>query len=205
VAKETKGVKKAIASWAKAKASEKNRRQQFGGGGGAPMGFGCAHALILSKVKAALGLDQCKMAITSAAPISVDVLEYFASLDICVYELFGQSECTGPHTTNFPHAWKVGTIGREFSAGVKTKKLESNGEFCLYGRHVMMGYMKMPEKTAEAIDEEGWLHSGDVAEIDADGFWKITGRIKELIITAGGENIVSSRSKKLVKMVEVVD
>ena len=196
MARETKGVKKAIAAWAKAKASEKNRLQQYGNGGGAPMGFGCAHALILSKVKAALGLDQCKMAITSAAPISVEVLEYFASLDIGVYELFGQSECTGPHTTNFPHLWKIGSIGKEVP-GVRTKKLESNGEFCMYGRHVMMGYMKMPEKTAEAIDSDGWLHSGDVADADSDGFWKITGRIKELIITAGGENIVSGADRQV--------
>jgi len=75
--------------------------------------------------------------------------------------------------------------------GVRTKAMDGIGEFMMYGRHVMMGYMKMPEQTAETIDEEGWLHSGDVAEVDGDGFWKITGRIKELIITAGGENIVS--------------
>lgn len=116
------------------------------------------------------------------------MLNYFASLDIPILELFGQSECTGPHTSNFRHAWKIGSIGREIP-GVKSKVIESNKEFCLYGRHVMMGYLKMEDKTAETIDADGWLHSGDVAEVDADGFWKITGRIKELIITAGGENI----------------
>ena len=77
------------------------------------MGFGCAHALILSKVKANLGLHHTKMCITSAAPISVEVLEYFASLDIPILELFGQSECTGPHTSNFSYAWKIGSIGRD--------------------------------------------------------------------------------------------
>ena len=75
--------------------------------------------------------------------------------------------------------------------GLKSKVSEGSGEFLMYGRHIMMGYMKMAEQTAQAIDEDGWLHSGDVAEQDKDGFWKITGRIKELIITAGGENIVS--------------
>jgi long-subunit acyl-CoA synthetase (AMP-forming) len=84
--------------------------------GGAPLGFGCAHALVLSKVKAALGLDRAKMCITSAAPISVQVLNYFASLDIPVLELFGQSESTGPHTSNFSNAWKIGSIGRDVSA-----------------------------------------------------------------------------------------
>lgn len=187
VGRSTTGVKKAIATWAKAKGLEKNRMQQFGGGGGAPLGFGCAHALILSKVKGALGLDQAKICITSAAPISVEVLEYFSSLDIPVLELFGQSECTGPHTSNFAYAWKIGSIGKNIP-GVKSKKADL-GEFCMYGRHIMMGYMKMEDKTKEAIDPEGWLHSGDVAEEDKDGFWSITGRIKELIITAGGENI----------------
>ena len=188
VSRSTKGVKRALAQWAKAKGLEKNRRQQYGGGGGAPMGFGCAYALILSKVKAALGLHQTKICITSAAPISVDVLEYFASLDIPVLELFGQSECTGPHTSNFSYAWKIGSIGRDIP-GVKSKQDAAMKEFCMFGRHIMMGYMKMEEKTKEAVDEEGWLHSGDVADMDADGFWTITGRIKELIITAGGENI----------------
>ena len=83
--------------------------------GGAPVGFGCAYALILSKVKAALGLEQTKICITSAAPISVEVLDYFASLDIPILELFGQSECTGPHTSNFSYAWKIGSIGRDVS------------------------------------------------------------------------------------------
>ena len=113
VARSTTGVKRALAQWAKAKGLEKNRRQQYGCGGGAPVGFGCAHALVLSKVKAALGLHQTKMCITSAAPIAVEILEYFASLDIPVLELFGQSECTGPHTSNFSYAWKIGSIGRD--------------------------------------------------------------------------------------------
>lgn len=188
VARSTTGVKRALAQWAKAKGLEKNRRQQYGCGGGAPVGFGCAHALVLSKVKAALGLHQTKMCITSAAPIAVEILEYFASLDIPVLELFGQSECTGPHTSNFSYAWKIGSIGRDIP-GVKTKQHANMSEFCMYGRHIMMGYMKMEDKTQEAVDNEGWLHSGDVAQVDADGFWSITGRIKELIITAGGENI----------------
>ncbi len=107
------GVKKALGAWAKAKGLDKNKRQQYGGGGGAPVGFGCAHALILSKVKANLGLHHTKMCITSAAPIAVEVLEYFSSLDIPILELFGQSECTGPHTSNFSYAWKIGSIGRD--------------------------------------------------------------------------------------------
>jgi len=184
----TTGIKKSIGSWAKGKGAEKTRLNQFGNGGGAPSGFGCANALILKKVKNALGLNECKLCFVGAAPISTDILQYFGSLDIPIYELFGQSECTGPHTTNFAGQWKIGSIGKTMS-GTSTKVVESNKEYCYKGRHVFMGYMKMPDKTAETIDAEGWLHSGDVATADNDGFWSITGRIKELIITAGGENV----------------
>lgn len=186
--KQTSGIKKVLATWAKQCGAEKNKNFQYGGSKAKPSGFGCAHALILSKIKQGLGFDQLKVAITSAAPISPTVLEYFASLDIQVHELFGQSESTGPHTSNFDYAWKIGSIGRDVQ-NCQSKVEPETKEFCMYGRHVMMGYLKMPEKTQETIDPEGWLHSGDIATADEDGFWKITGRIKELIITAGGENI----------------
>lgn len=182
------GLKKSIGAWAKGKGAEKTRLAQYGNGGGAPSGFGCANALLLSKIKNTLGLNECKLCFVGAAPISTDILSYFGSLDIPIYELFGQSECTGPHTTNFMGQWKIGSIGKTMS-GTSTKVIESNKEYCYKGRHVFMGYMKMPDKTAETIDAEGWLHSGDVATADNDGFWSITGRIKELIITAGGENV----------------
>jgi long-chain-fatty-acid--CoA ligase ACSBG len=188
IGKKTTGIKKIIATWAKGLAAEKNKNFQYGGNKVTPNGFACAHALILSKIKAGLGMDQLKVAITSAAPISPTVLNYFASLDIQIHELFGQSECTGPHTSNFDYAWKIGSIGRDL-INCKSKVDKENNEFCMYGRHIMMGYLKMPEKTIETIDPEGWLHSGDIATADKDGFWSITGRIKELIITAGGENV----------------
>ena len=127
----------------------------------------------------------------------MDTLQYFASLDIPIYEVFGQSECTGPHTVNAPGQWKIGTCGRPLY-GTQSKLDPASGELCYRGRHIMMGYMYMPKETAETIDSEGYLHSGDVAEFDEDdsnyspspsGFMKITGRIKDLIIGAGGENI----------------
>lgn len=186
-AKETTGLLKMLSTWAKSKGSEKNANFQYGGSKQIPSGFGCAHVL-LNKIKVALGLDQLKVAITSAAPISITILNYFASLDIQIHELFGQSECTGPHTSNFEYAWKIGSIGRDVQ-NVQSKIMPDSREFCMNGRHIMMGYLKMPEKTQETIDSEGWLHSGDIATADEDGFWSITGRIKELIITAGGENI----------------
>ena len=114
-----------------------------------------------------------------------------------MYEIFGQSECTGPHTVSYPGCWKIGACGQPLY-GSESKAAPGTGELCYRGRHIFMGYMYMPDKTAETIDDEGWLHSGDVAEFDDDnnpkipppsGFMRITGRIKELIITAGGENV----------------
>ena len=190
-------LKQMIGNWAKGKGTERARMLQYGNGGGAPCCFGLANAVVLSKVKEALGLDQAKVFFTAAAPISVDTLHYFASLDIPIYEVFGQSECCGPHTFTSAQAWKIGTCGRPMK-GTESKIAPDTNELCYRGRHIFMGYMYMPDKTAETIDEEGYLHSGDVAEFDDDtdhdltgpsGFMKITGRIKELIITAGGENV----------------
>ena len=107
VGRENSGIKKTLATWAKACGADHTKSLQFGQDSGAPWGYGCAHALVLSKVKDALGLDQCKGCFTAAAPISVDTLNYFASLDIPVFEVFGQSECTGPHTVSSPGQWKV--------------------------------------------------------------------------------------------------
>ncbi len=188
VARTTTGIKKSVAAWAKSCAAEKNQKAQFGGDGGFPFGFGLAHKAILSKVQDQLGLNCARACFTAAAPISKEILLYFASLDITVYEIFGQSECTGPHTINTYGHWKIGTCGQEIP-GVETKIDPSNGELCYRGRHIFMGYMKDPDNTMRTIDEDGWLRSGDMAKLDSDGFMSITGRIKELIITAGGENI----------------
>eukprot|EP01006_Ploeotia_vitrea_P029918 TRINITY_DN62381_c0_g1_i1.p1 TRINITY_DN62381_c0_g1~~TRINITY_DN62381_c0_g1_i1.p1 ORF type:complete len:506 (+),score=10.07 TRINITY_DN62381_c0_g1_i1:497-2014(+) len=195
--RETTGIKKTISTWAKGLGTDKSTRAQYGNGGGAPCLYGVANAIVFSKIKAALGLDNCKMCFTGAAPISLDTVNYFASLDIPIYEVFGQSECCGPHTFCMPGEWKIGSCGRPVS-GTITKIDPVTKELCYKGRHIFMGYMYMEEKTRETIDNEGYLHSGDVAEFDSDnkkdvpppsGFMRITGRIKELIITAGGENI----------------
>jgi len=195
--RESTGVKKMLSTWAKSCGSEHSRRCQFGGDRGAPFGYGCANSIVLSKIKEALGLDQAKYCYSAAAPITVETVEYFASLDIPIYEVFGQSECTGPHTVTSPLAWKIGYCGRPMP-GTETKIAPGTQELCYRGRHIFMGYMYMEDKTAETIDAEGYLHSGDVADFDENnvpgipppsGFMKITGRIKELIITAGGENV----------------
>jgi long-chain-fatty-acid--CoA ligase ACSBG len=195
--RETTGLKKVLSTWAKGCGAERTRRAQFGQDGGVSFGYGCAHSLVLSKIKTALGLDQCKYHYTAAAPIAQETLEYFGSLDIQIMEVFGQSECTGPHTASRPGAWKIGSCGRPMP-GTETMVAQGTDELCYRGRHIFMGYMYMDDKTAETIDSDGWLHSGDVATFDENntpgipapsGFMHITGRIKDLIITAGGENI----------------
>jgi len=189
--------KRSISAWAKSIGTERAKMSQYGASGGYPWMFGCAKKLILSKVRDALGLDKCKACFTAAAPIAPETLWYFGSVDIPVYEVFGQSECTGPHTVSSSSQWKIGYCGRPMR-GTATKIVKETGELTYKGRHIMMGYMHMPDKTEETIDSEGFLHSGDVADFDGNdfpevpspsGFMKITGRIKELIITAGGENI----------------
>ncbi len=193
----TTGIKSYISMWAKSVGRENSRLAQFGNSGGHPFGYGCANSLVFSKIKEALGLDKCRAAFTAAAPISIDTLNYFASLDLPVFEVFGQSECTGPHTVGIHNEWIIGTCGRPM-LGTHSKASKENGELCYTGRHVFQGYMYMPDKTAETFDAEGYLKSGDVGEFDEhdkpdvpgpSGFLRITGRIKELIITAGGENV----------------
>lgn len=147
------------------------------------------------KVRLALGLDRCRFCFTGAAPIQMETLNFFGALGIPVDEVYGMSECAGPTTLGVPTARKFGSCGK-IMPGCEIKlehqegrDKEGEGEICYRGRHIMMGYMNNPEKTRETIDADGWLHSGDVGRMDEDGFYYITGRIKELIITAGGENI----------------
>nr|XP_046241367.1 long-chain-fatty-acid--CoA ligase ACSBG2-like isoform X1 [Scatophagus argus] len=157
-----------------------------------PWGFSLANSLVFKKVRVALGLDRCKICFTGAAPITKDTLDYFMSLNIPLMEVYGMSESSGPHTVSSNEEYRITSCGKPMP-GCKTKldnpDQDGNGEVCFWGRHVFMGYLNMPDKTAEAIDQEGWLHSGDLGKHDQHGFLYITGRIKELIITAGGENI----------------
>ncbi|XP_029002872.1 long-chain-fatty-acid--CoA ligase ACSBG2 isoform X1 [Betta splendens] len=187
-------VRRKVAAWAKdvGLQTNLNKMSQNGAANHTPLSYHIAKKLVFKKVRKALGLDRCTRCYTGAAPITKDTLEFFLSLDVPLYELYGMSESTGPHTISLPDAYKLTSCGVELP-GCRTKlhnkDEEGNGEICFWGRHVFMGYLNMPEKTEEALDAEGWLHSGDLGKHDHQGFLFITGRIKELIITAGGENI----------------
>ncbi|NWR88239.1 ACBG2 ligase, partial [Furnarius figulus] len=184
-------LRRKVASWAKGVGLQTNLKR-MNGYSEESVNFRLAKHLVYRKVRKALGLDRCTKCFTGAAPISRETLEFFLSLNILVLELYGMSESSGPHTVSVPHSFKLSSCGKELT-GCRTlihnPDRDGIGEVCFSGRHIFMGYLNMEEKTREAIDEDGWLHSGDLGKHDKDGFLYITGRIKELIITAGGENI----------------
>uniref|UniRef100_A0A182P6G5 long-chain-fatty-acid--CoA ligase n=1 Tax=Anopheles epiroticus TaxID=199890 RepID=A0A182P6G5_9DIPT len=157
---------------------------------------------ILSKVKDALGFNRCLTLATAAAPMDRETKKYFMSLDLPIMEAFGMSETSGAHSLTAPDSYNFDTIGKPLG-GCETKidkpDERGHGEICMRGRHVLMGYIGEEAKTRDAVDEEGWMHSGDVGYLDEAGFMYITGRIKELIITAGGENIPPVHVENLVK------
>ncbi|XP_032955893.1 long-chain-fatty-acid--CoA ligase ACSBG1 isoform X1 [Rhinolophus ferrumequinum] len=151
-----------------------------------------ADYLVLAKVRQALGLAKCQKSFYGAAPMTADTQHFFLSLNIRLYSGYGLSETSGPHFMSSPRNYRLYSSGKVVPgcrAKLVNQDAEGTGEVCLWGRTVFMGYLNMEEKTREAIDADGWLHTGDVGRLDADGFLYITGRLKELIITAGGENV----------------
>lgn len=196
-----KGLKKKISVWARKKGVEGGYKAQQGLS--KPRGYGVARKLVFSKVCKALGLDRCHNFVTAAAPISLDTLEFFLSLGIAIYEVFGMSECCGPASLSWSKHYKTGWAGLPLPG--TEMKLTDDGELCVKGLNVMAGYYKNPEATAETIDSEGWLHTGDIAAIDKDGFVKITDRKKEIIITAGGENVAPAMVEGLLRGIPVVN
>ncbi|MBX3190403.1 MAG: AMP-binding protein [Labilithrix sp.] len=178
-------VRKKLVAWA--------RKQGLAGGFAEqrsekkPLLFPIAKKLVFDKVRQRLGLDRARICVTSAAPISRDTLEFFLALGLPILEVYGMSECTGPATYSPPDNYRTGKCGICLPGA--EIKLAEDGEICMRGKHVFKGYLKDPESTKNALDADGWLHSGDIGTIDRDGFLQITDRKKDLLITAGGENI----------------
>jgi long-chain acyl-CoA synthetase len=163
--------------------------------------FNLANKLVFSKVKAGLGLNRARFCITAAAPINPEIISFFNSLDVPLFELYGQSEDCGPATTNLPHANKVGSVGPALPD--TEVKLAEDGEILVRGPHVFLGYFKEPEATAEAL-QDGWLYTGDLGQFDEDGFLTIVGRKKEIIITSGGKNIAPKNIEAALKNLPLV-
>lgn len=157
---------------------------------------GLLDKIVLAKVRDQLGMDQLQFAISAAAPIAPQLLVFFQSLGLPVYELYGMSETTGPATTNRPGANKIGTVGQPI-AGVEVT-LGPDAEVLMRGGVITAGYWKLPEETRATFGQDGWVHSGDLGRIDSDGFLSIVGRKKEIIITAAGKNVAPARLETLV-------
>ena len=142
--------------------------------------------VVSSKVKKAVGLGQARYCVSGAAPIAPAVLEFFAGLDLPIYEVYGQSEDTGPTSITRPGNTKIGTVGPPFP-GVEVR-FGDDGEILVRGPNVFLGYYKDPQQTAQTKTPDGWVHTGDAGFIDEDGYLYIRDRIKDMIIT-GGENV----------------
>jgi long-chain acyl-CoA synthetase len=192
------GARKALVDWTRKVCLEVNAKRCKGQEPGKllEVQYQLADKLVLSKLKPALGLGRARNCISGAAPISKDVIEFFASLDIIVHEIYGQSEDNGPTTFNLPGRTKFGTVGVPLP-GIQVKIAE-DGEILVKGPNVFLGYYKEPAATQETLID-GWLHSGDLGEFDREGFLTITGRKKEIIITAGGKNIAPKNIEAAIK------
>jgi long-subunit acyl-CoA synthetase (AMP-forming) len=174
-----------IASWAMGVGRAAGEADQTGRP--RPWSYALADRLVFQKVRAALGFDAARMLTVSSAPIAKETLEFFQSLGMPILEAYGMSECTGPTTMSLPGRYRLGLAG--YAIPGTELRVAEDGEVLMRGPHVFEGYYKDEAATRETVDGLGWLHSGDVGEIDASGFLRITDRKKELIITSGGKNI----------------
>jgi long-chain acyl-CoA synthetase len=149
--------------------------------------FRLADENVLRPIRSLLGLGEASTVVSAAAPLPPDVAEFFAGLGMKILDVYGMTETTGAFTTNTPDAFRLGTVGRAVP-GVEIW-IAGDGEILTRGPLNTPGYLNLPERTAELIDADGWLHTGDIGSLDPDGFLSVVDRKKELIITSGGENI----------------
>ncbi|XP_070619673.1 long-chain-fatty-acid--CoA ligase ACSBG1 [Erythrolamprus reginae] len=190
VSSQTGLLKRKMLSWAMSATLEQNL--SCSNRDSKPFWMGLVDSLLLAKIRWALGLSQCQKHFSGAAPLPVEVSHFFLGLNIPIYEGYGMSETSGPFCMSGPHLYRLHSCGKVVPGcliKIVNEDEDGTGEICFWGRTVFMGYLNMEDKTREVIDQDGWLHSGDLGKMDQDGFVYVTGRIKELIITAGGENI----------------
>ena len=191
------GLKAAIFNWAIKVGKKVNELEDQGKEPGMLLArqHALADKLVLSKIRDIFG-GNLKLALTGAAPIDPEIIRFFHAAGVPVLEAWGMTETSTGGTANLPGASKVGTVGRALP-GVEVK-IADDGELLVRGPNVFQGYYKNQEATDETI-VDGWLHTGDLATIDEDGYVSITGRKKEIIITAGGKNITPVNIEALVK------
>ena len=153
--------------------------------------FTIAQWIALNNVRKLIGIHRARFLVTGAAPISPDLVRWYLALGVPMLEVWGMTETCGASTAVPATLMKPGSIGPAVSFN-EVKLDPATGEILVRGKNVFAGYLNLPEKTAETIDADGWLHTGDVGVVDADGYYKITDRMKDIIITAGGKNVTPS-------------
>jgi long-chain acyl-CoA synthetase len=200
---EATGARRRLVEWARRVCTEVNAQRDRGEAlpRALDLQYRLADRLVLGKIKAALGFDRARRLLSGAAPIAPDVLQFFASIDLPIREIYGQSEDSGPTSCNLVGRTKLGSVGPPLP-GLQVR-IAQDGEIQIKGPNVFLGYYKEPEATAEAL-VDGWLCSGDLGAFDRDGFLTITGRKKEIIITAGGKNIAPKNIEAAIKQLPVV-
>ena len=160
--------------------------------------FRLARALVLNNVRKLIGIHRARFLVTGAAPISPDLVRWYLALGVPMFEVWGMTETCGAATGVPVNRIKPGSIGP--AAEYNEVRLDpQTSEILVRGPNVFMGYLNLPERTAEAIDADGWLHTGDVGKVDEEGFFRITDRMKDIIITAGGKNITPSELENELK------
>ncbi len=153
--------------------------------------------LVYRPLQERLGLRRCRFALTGAAPISADLIRWYHGIGISIVEGYGQTECAGISHVNRPGEDRIGTVGTVVP--LVEARLAEDGEVLLRGPNVFCGYLNQPEATAATVDPDGWLHTGDIGELDPDGYLTITGRKKDIIITAGGKNLSPEKIENALK------
>jgi len=161
-----------------------------------------ANKLVFSKIQALLG-GNIVFAVSGAAPLNKAIAEFFHACGILILEGLGMTENTSFTNVNRYDNYKFGSVG-QLGPEIE-QKIAPDGEVLFRGRNVMLGYYKDPEETAETIDNDGWLHTGDIGEIDEDGFLRITDRKKAIIVTSGGKNVAPQRIEKIMRTSRYID
>jgi long-chain acyl-CoA synthetase len=149
--------------------------------------FAQAEEKVLRPVRSLLGLGDAELVMSAAAPLPPEVGTFFAGLGLRIMDVYGMTETTGAFTANNDHAFRLGTVGRPLPG--TEMRIAADGEILTRGPLSTPGYLNLPDRTAELLDTDGWLHTGDIGTVDEDGFLSVVDRKEELIITAGGENV----------------
>jgi long-chain acyl-CoA synthetase len=190
------GLKRRLATWAIATGRARASALRAGRGGGGGLGFWLADKLVLSKLRARLGLERCRFLISGGAPLASEIAEFFHAAGLLVLEGYGLTETTSAAFLNRLDRFRFGTVGP--SLDVVETKIADDGEILMRGPSVFHEYFNNAAATAETVEPDGWFHSGDIGVIE-DGFLRITDRKKDLIVTAGGKKIAPQPLENAIK------